>query len=73
MEDLLPLARRKRLFDSLGFGEAIEFDRGDIGVAGGLEVSPHISDTCVFLHSDVAITHRDCNGGVVKLFRSQTS
>jgi hypothetical protein len=41
MEDLLPLSRRQRLFDSLGFDAPLEFDRGDIGVPGGLQVLPH--------------------------------
>jgi hypothetical protein len=40
MEDLLPKKRRQRLFDSLGFDAPLEFDRGDIGVPGGLQVPP---------------------------------
>ena len=38
MESLLPMRQRMILFDRLGFDQFIEFDRGDVGVAGGLQV-----------------------------------
>ena len=42
MEDLLPMSRRQMLFDSQGFDKPIEFDIGDIGVPGGLQVHSRI-------------------------------
>ena len=38
MCDLLPKQRRQAYFDSLHFERPVEFDRGDIGVPGGIEV-----------------------------------
>jgi hypothetical protein len=38
MCDLLPKARRQAYFDSLGFDNPIDFDRADVGVAGGIQV-----------------------------------
>ena len=38
MEDVLPKAWRLSIFDSLGFNQPLDFDHGDIGVAGGLQV-----------------------------------
>ena len=38
MCDLLPKARRIGFFNTMKLDQAVEFDRGDVGVPGGLQV-----------------------------------
>jgi hypothetical protein len=77
MEDLLPKSRRQRLFESLGFDAPLEFDRGDIGVPGGLQVTPQWrpllqfhaqSFLCCAFSSDL----EGCSSNSIAVFRTCT-
>ena len=39
IESLLPLLWRRNIFDELKFDEPLEFDNGDAGPSGGIQVS----------------------------------
>jgi hypothetical protein len=40
IESLLPLHWRKHFYDEINFDEPLEFDNGDAGPAGGVQVCP---------------------------------